>query len=116
MAGLLWVVSATAGSVLHGKGIPQPASGYTGEQEVSPEHPENASYVTSGPYYGYSPQSGKIWINDKAYLKHPEIKVEGHGTKLGMLSSIKEGEVVEFITVPNKDKPNLPFVVMIRRQ
>lgn len=70
----------------------------------------------SGPFYGFSAASGAVWIDDYRYGLHPQAKVVGNSTKMGLLSAIKLGEVVEFFTIPDPGNPHRKLVVEIRRK
>ena len=70
----------------------------------------------SGPFHGFDQAHGAVWINDRLYWMHPEFKVIGNSTKLGLLSAIKPGESVEFITLPDPADGRRTLILEIRRK
>ncbi|RDH82048.1 MAG: hypothetical protein DIZ78_16595 [endosymbiont of Escarpia spicata] len=71
--------------------------------------------VMSGPFDGASPKTHKLWIDDTVFLMHPTMKVIGGPTKLGLLSAIQRGEIVEISVQFDETGATLPVVTEIRR-
>ncbi len=71
--------------------------------------------VMSGPFDGANPKTHKLWIDDTVFLMHPTMKVIGGPTKLGLLSAIQRGEIVEISVQFDETGATLPVVTEIRR-
>ncbi len=74
-----------------------------------------ANNVMSGPFDGADPKTHKLWIDDTVFLMHPTMKVIGGPTKLGLLSAIQRGEIVEISVQFDETGATLPVVTEIRR-
>ncbi len=70
----------------------------------------------SGAFSGFDQGHGVVWINDYLYWLHPEFKVIGNATKLGLLSAIKRGETVEFAAISDPEDPRKTLILEIRRK
>ncbi|QYZ66681.1 MAG: hypothetical protein HPY30_12230 [Gammaproteobacteria bacterium (ex Lamellibrachia satsuma)] len=68
-----------------------------------------------GPFDGADPKTHKLWIDDTLYLMHPTMKVIGGPAKLGLLSAIQRGEIVEISVQFDETGATLPVVTEIRR-
>ncbi len=89
-----------------------------GDPVVSPgvqDQTTDDDYRT-GPFHGFDQAHGAVWINDRLYWMHPEFQVIGTPTKLGLLSAIKPGESVEFITLPDPADGRRTLILEIRRK
>ncbi|RLJ19867.1 hypothetical protein DJ031_07610 [bacterium endosymbiont of Escarpia laminata] len=71
--------------------------------------------VMSGPFDGADSKTHKLWIDDTVFLMHPAMKVIGGPTKLGLLSAIQRGEIVEISVQFDETGATLPVVTEIRR-
>ncbi|WP_177419197.1 hypothetical protein [endosymbiont of Lamellibrachia barhami] len=76
---------------------------------------QSANNVMSGPFDGANPKTHKLWIDDTVYLMHPAMKVIGGPAKLGLLSAIQRGEIVEISVQFDETGATLPVVTEIRR-
>ncbi len=79
----------------------------TGEAEVASR---------SGAFHGFHGAYRVVWIDDRLYRLHPQARVVGNSTKLGLLSAIPKGETVEFVTIPDPEDSGRKLIVEIRRQ
>ncbi len=122
--GATWLSSAWAGVQLGGQGGPIATQGgvQLGGQGDPIATPDGAQFQTTadmsrtGAFHGFDRQHGAVWINDHLYWLHPEFKVIGNSTKLGLLSAIRQGETVEFVAVPDSKDPHRKLLVEIRRK
>jgi hypothetical protein len=73
------------------------------------------STVWSGPFDGYSEESGRVWVNDMVFLYTDQSKVIGTANKLGLLSDIDLGETVSVLFEDTGDG-GIPHVLEIRRR
>ncbi|MBA1445621.1 MAG: hypothetical protein M3H12_08460 [Chromatiales bacterium] len=74
-----------------------------------------ANNVMSGPFDGANLKTHKLWIDDTVFLMHPTMKVIGGPAKLGLLSAIQRGEIVEISVQFDETGATLPVVTEIRR-
>ncbi|MBL3600836.1 MAG: hypothetical protein JMN25_13385 [gamma proteobacterium endosymbiont of Lamellibrachia anaximandri] len=74
-----------------------------------------ANNVMSGPFDGVNLKTHKLWIDDTVFLMHPTMKVIGGPAKLGLLSAIERGEIVEISIQFDETGATLPVVTEIRR-
>ncbi len=89
-----------------------------GEPVVSPEVQDQTTdddYRT-GPFHGFDQRHGAVWINDRLYWMHPEFKVIGNATKMGVVSAIRPGEFVDFVTLPDPADGRRTLILEIRRK
>ncbi len=107
--GVIWVPPAFSGAQLGGEGDP-----VAGQGEMQTRYANGTS--RSGAFHSFNPELGLVWINDYAYRLHPGFKVIGNSTKMGSVSAIKRGEIVEFVTVPDSKDPRRKLLVEIRRK
>ena len=70
----------------------------------------------TGAFHRFDQDHGAVWINDRLYWLHPEFRVIGNATKLGLLSAIRPDEFVQFATVPDPLDARRTLIVEIRRQ
>ena len=69
-----------------------------------------------GPFNGYDPKAKEVWIDDMVYRMHTGLRVVGTPTKLGLLSEIKNGEIVRYSYIPANDGSSIPLLTEIRRR
>ena len=70
----------------------------------------------SGPFDGFDLKTRKVWINDMVYRMHPRMRVVGTAKKLGLLSDIKQGEIVSITVIPTDTESSIPVLAEIRRR
>jgi uncharacterized lipoprotein YehR (DUF1307 family) len=87
-------------------------------QEYQMEEPseETSDDTATGSFDGVDLKEKLIWVNDTVYAMESNVKVKGTSTKVGLLSDLKQGEVVKVYLMPNEDDPSVPFVTLIERQ
>jgi hypothetical protein len=89
--------------------LPQEAISY--EPEDEPE----ASNVVKGSFDGLDLKKKKIWIGDMIYLLDDAVTVQGTSVKLGLITDLKQGEIIRAHLRENVENEFIPYVVKIER-
>lgn len=102
-----WLCLVPAGMLFATDAISQPAG-----QGIVQE--EQSLRQESGSFGGYNKKTGRFWVGDRVYQFDTKLKVTGTSKKLGLLSDIRQGElvVVHFLM----RSVEIPFAFEVKRQ
>ena len=81
-----------------------------------PEQTEGFVDTIEGTFDGLDLKTKNIWISDMIYRIDRGIKVKGTAKKLGLITDLRQGELIKATLRENEKVPEIPYVILIERQ
>ena len=101
--------------LLAGLGFTYPVPGVAGSLDGTVSAGATTLETIEGTFDGLDLKKRRIWIGDRRFLINQSTKVKGTATKLGLITDLKQGEMVKAEIQPDDDG-STPYVTTIYRQ